>query len=146
MNLSLKIVKSEDLLNLRSKILRNNLDPNLCRFPGDKEINSFHLGAFNGNTLIGGVSVMKNECKKKELPNCFQLRGLFVDKEFQHNGIGKTIVNFVENRLRDSGVNYLWMNARESAVLFYLKLNYTNSKISYLINEIGLHYLMYKKL
>ena len=146
MNLSLKIVKSDDLLNLRSKILRNNLDPNLCRFPGDKEINSFHLGAFNGNTLIGGVSVMKNECKKKELPNCFQLRGLFVDKEFQHNGIGKTIVNFVENRLRDSGVNYLWMNARESAVLFYLKLNYSNSKISYLINEIGLHYLLYKKL
>ena len=146
MNLSLKIVKSEDLLNLRSKILRNNLDPNLCRFPGDKEINSFHLGAFNGNTLIGGVSVMKNECKKKELPNCFQLRGLFVDKEFQHNGIGKTIVNFVENRLRDSGVSYLWMNARESAVLFYLKLNYSNSKISYVINEIGLHYLMYKKL
>ncbi len=146
MNLSLKIVKSEDLLNLRSKILRNNLEPNLCRFPGDKEINSFHLGAFNGNTLIGGVSVMKNECKKKELPNCFQLRGLFVDKEFQHNGIGKTIVNFVENRLRDSGVNYLWMNARESAVLFYLKLNYSNSKISYVINEIGLHYLMYKKL
>lgn len=146
MNLSLKIVKSEDLLNLRSKILRNNLDPNLCRFPGDKEINSFHLGAFNGNTLIGGVSVMKNECKKKELPNCFQLRGLFVDKEFQHNGIGKTIVNFVENRLRDSGVNYLWMNARESAVLFYLKLNYSKSNISYLINEIGLHYLMYKKL
>lgn len=146
MNLSLKIVKSEDLLNLRSKILRNNLDPNLCRFPGDKEINSFHLGAFNGNTLIGGVSVIKNECKKKELPNCFQLRGLFVDKEFQHNGIGKTIVNFVENRLRDSGVNYLWMNARESAVLFYLKLNYSNSKISYVINEIGLHYLMYKKL
>lgn len=146
MNLSLKIVKSEHLLNLRSKILRNNLDPNLCRFPGDKEINSFHLGAFNGNTLIGGVSVMKNECKKKELPNCFQLRGLFVDKEFQHNGIGKTIVNFVENRLRDSGVNYLWMNARESAVLFYLKLNYSNSKISYVINEIGLHYLMYKKL
>ena len=146
MNLSLKIVKSEDLLNLRSKILRNNLDPNLCRFPGDKEINSFHLGAFNGNTLIGGVSVMKNECKKKELPNCFQLRGLFIDKEFQHNGIGKTIVNFVENRLRDSEVNYLWMNARESAVLFYLKLNYSNSKISYVINEIGLHYLMYKKL
>ena len=65
MNLSLKIVKSDDLLNLRSKILRNNLDPNLCRFPGDKEINSFHVGAFNGNTLIGGVSVMKNECKKK---------------------------------------------------------------------------------
>jgi len=146
LNLSLKIVKSEDLLNLRSKILRNNLDPNLCRFPGDKEINTFHVGAFNGNTLIGGVSVMKNECKKKELPNCFQLRGLFVDKEFQHNGIGKTIVNFVENRLRDSGVNYLWMNARESAVLFYLKLNYSNSKISYVINEIGLHYLMYKKL
>lgn len=146
MNLSLKIVKSENLLDLRSKILRNNLDPNLCRFPGDKEINSFHVGAFNNKTLVGGVSVMKNECKKKKLPNCYQLRGLFVDKEFQHNGIGSAIVNFVENRLRNIGVNYIWMNARESAVLFYLKLNYSNSKISYLINEIGLHYLLYKKL
>ena len=146
MNLSLKIVKSEDLLDLRSKILRNNLDPNLCRFPGDKEINSFHVGAFSGNTLVGGVSLMKNECKKKKLPNCFQLRGLFVDKDFQYNGIGNSIVNFVENRLRDIGVNYIWMNARESAVLFYLKLDYSDSKISYIINEIGLHYLMYKKL
>ena len=146
MNLSLKIVKSEDLLNLRSKILRNNLDPNLCRFPGDKEIDSFHIGAFSENTLVGGVSVMKNECKKKKLLNCFQLRGLFVDKEFQNKGIGKKIVNFVENQLKDIGVDYLWMNARESAVLFYLKLNYSNSKISYVINEIGLHYLMYKKL
>tara|TARA_A100001011_G_scaffold400708_1_gene517825 strand:- start:26987 stop:27427 length:441 start_codon:yes stop_codon:yes gene_type:complete len=146
LNLSLKIVKSEDLLNLRSKILRNNLDPNLCRFPSDAEINSFHVGAFNGNTLVGGVSVMKNECKKKKLPNCYQLRGLFVDQEFQYKGIGNTIVNFVEERLRYIGVNYLWMNARESAVLFYLKLNYSNSKITYMINEIGLHYLMYKKL
>ena len=90
--------------------------------------------------------IMKNKCKKKKLTNCYQLRGLFVDKEFQYNGIGKTIVNFVENQLKDIGVNYLWMNARESAVLFYLKLNYSNSKISYVINEIGLHYLMYKKL
>ena len=40
------------------------------------------------------------------------MRGLFVDKEFQHNGIGKTIVNFVENHLRDSGVNYLWSGQR----------------------------------
>ena len=96
--------------------------------------------------MVGGVSVMKNECKKKKLPNCYQLRGLFVDKEFQHYGIGNAIVNFVENRLRNIGVNYIWMNARESAVLFYLKLNYSNSKISYLINEIGLHYLLYKKL
>ena len=31
------------------------------------------------------------------------------------------------------------MNARVKALNFYLKLNYTNSEITYNMNEIGLH-------
>ncbi len=38
------------------------------------------------------------------------------------------------------------MNARESAIQFYLNLNYTNTNIKYSIGQIGLHFLMYKKL
>ena len=43
-------------------------------------------------------------------------------------------------------VSYLWMNARVKALDFYLKLDYTNSEITYNMNEIGLHYMLYKKL
>ena len=43
-------------------------------------------------------------------------------------------------------IKYVWMNARESAVKFYLNLGYTNSNKSKIIGNIGLHYMLYKYL
>ena len=146
LNLNIKIIKSNKLLKLRSKILRNNLDPLLCNFPGDNKDSSIHLGAYIDDVLIGGVSLIKNECKLIELPNSYQLRGLFVEKKNQRNGIGKIIINEVELMLAKKKINYLWMNARVKALKFYLNLNYIKSNISFDINEIGLHYMLYKKL
>ena len=56
------------------------------------------------------------------------------------------IINKVESLLKNKKISYLWMNARVKALYFYLKLNYSNSEIRYNINEIGLHYMLYKKL
>lgn len=67
-------------------------------------------------------------------------------KKNQRNGIGKIIINEVELILAKKKVNYLWMNARVKALKFYLNLNYIKSNISFDINEIGLHYMLYKKL
>ena len=61
-------------------------------------------------------------------------------------GIGKELVEKVEKKLKQMNVKNVWMNARESALNFYLKLNYQNSNIKYSIGQIGLHYLMYKEL
>ena len=68
----------------------------------------------------------------------------FIQKK--KKGIGKMIINEVESLLKNKKVSYLWMNARVKALDFYLKLNYTNSEITYNMNEIGLHYMLYKKL
>tara|TARA_A100001015_G_scaffold307075_1_gene402382 strand:+ start:48 stop:221 length:174 start_codon:yes stop_codon:yes gene_type:complete len=56
------------------------------------------------------------------------------------------IIKEVESLLKNKKVSYLWMNTRVKALDFYLKLNYTNSEITYNINEIGLHYMLFKKL
>ena len=56
------------------------------------------------------------------------------------------MVEKVEKKLKQMNVKNVWMNARESALNFYLKLNYQNSNIKYSIGQIGLHYLMYKEL
>ncbi|MFL2612596.1 MAG: GNAT family N-acetyltransferase [Flavobacteriaceae bacterium] len=146
MNLNIKIIKSNKLLKLRSKILRNNINPSKCAYPGDDDNTSFHIGAYIDGVLAGGVSMIKNKCTHKNLPNCYQLRGLFVDFNHQKKGIGKMIIKEVESLLKNKKVSYLWMNARVKALDFYLKLNYTNSEITYNINEIGLHYMLYKKL
>ena len=146
MNLTIKLIKSNELLFLRSKILRNNFDPNKCKFVGDDFTDTYHLGAFNLNNLVGGVTLINNKCEKMEIKNCYQMRGLCVDDSFQNRGIGKKLVKKVEEKLKKLKIDNVWMNARESAIQFYLNLNYTNTNIKYSIGQIGLHFLMYKKL
>lgn len=146
MNLTIKLIKSNELLFLRSKILRNNIDPNDCRFQGDNDLDSYHLGAFISNKLVGAVSLINNKCEKMKIENCYQMRGLCVDDSFQNRGIGKKLVKKVEEKLKKLKIDNVWMNARESAIQFYLNLNYTNTNIKYSIGQIGLHFLMYKKL
>ena len=140
------MIKSNELLFLRSKILRNDLDPNKCRFLRDDFKDTYHLGAFNLNNLVGGVTLINNKCEKMEIKNCYQMRGLCVDDSFQNRGIGKKLVKKVEEKLKKLKIDNIWMNARESAIQFYLNLNYTNTNIKYSIGQIGLHFLMYKKL
>ena len=146
MKIRIKIINSYELHDIRSKVLRNGLDPTMCTFEGDTRINSFHIGAFNNNKILGGVSLIKNNCDENGEVGCFQLRGLCVYNEFQNHGIGTKIIHKIENIISEMNIKYVWMNARESAVKFYLNLGYTNSKKSKIIGNIGLHYMLYKYL
>ena len=146
MKIQIKIINSYELHDIRSKVLRNGLDPTMCTFEGDTRINSFHIGAFNNNKILGGVSLIKNNCDENGEVGCFQLRGLCVYNEFQNHGIGTKIIHKIENIITEMNIKYVWMNARESAVKFYLKLGYTNSNKSKIIGNIGLHYMLYKYL
>ena len=146
MKIQIKIINSYELHDIRSKVLRNGLDPTMCTFEGDTRINSFHIGAFNNNKILGGVSLIKNNCDENGEVGCFQLRGLCVYNEFQNHGIGTKIIHKMENIITEMNIKYVWMNARESAVKFYLNLGYTNSNKSKIIGNIGLHYMLYKYL
>ena len=146
MKIRIKIINSYELHDIRSKVLRNGLDPTMCTFEGDTRINSFHIGAFNNNKILGGVSLIKNNCDENGEVGCFQLRGLCVYNEFQNHGIGTKIIHKIENIITEMNIKYVWMNARESAVKFYLNLGYTNSNKSKIIGKIGLHYMLYKYL
>jgi len=146
LKIRIKIINSYELHDIRSKVLRNGLDPKMCRFEGDTRINSIHIGAFNNNKILGGVSLIKNICNENSEVDCFQLRGLCVYNEFQNYGIGTKIIHKIENIISEVNINYVWMNARESAVKFYLNLGYTNSNKSKIIGNIGLHYMLYKYL
>lgn len=146
MKIQIKIINSYELHDIRSKVLRNGLDPTMCTFEGDTRINSFHIGAFNNNKILGGVSLIKNNCDENGEVGCFQLRGLCVYNEFQNHGIGTKIIHKIENIITEMNIKYVWMNARESAVKFYLNLGYTNSNKSKIIGNIGLHYMLYKYL
>jgi len=146
LKIQIKIINSYELHNIRSIVLRNGLEPKMCTFEGDTRINSIHIGAFIENKIVGGVSLIKNNCKINNERECFQLRGLCVYEKYQNCGIGTKILNEVENIITEKNTKYIWMNARESAVKFYLNLDYINSNRTKIIGNIGLHYMLYKYL
>ena len=146
MKIQIKIINSYELHDIRSKVLRNGLDPKMCTFKGDTRKNSIHVAAFNKNKIVGGVSLIKNNCKINNEKECFQLRGLCVYDKFQNYGIGTKIINKIENIITEKNTKYVWMNARESALKFYLNIGYTNSNKTKIVGNIGLHYMLYKYL
>jgi|TARA_B110000444_G_scaffold217994_1_gene217292 GNAT superfamily N-acetyltransferase len=146
MDILLKIVRSNELLEIRSKVLRNNTSHENCKFNGDNKKSSVHIGAYRNDQIVGGISIIKNNCNYKELKNCYQLRGMCVLDNFQNNGIGNKILNEAEKQCKNLDINNIWMNARIKAAPFYLKSNYIDLGIRYEIKGIGLHGCLYKEL
>ena len=146
MDILVKKVKSTELLEIRSKVLRNSSNYEFCKFVGDNMKSSIHIGVFNDKKIIGGVSLIKNNSNYKNLTNCYQLRGMCILKDFQKKGIGIKMLIEAESLCKNLNIENIWMNAREKAANLYLKLNYIDSKIHYEIAGIGLHYFLYKNL
>ena len=146
MDIIIKKVCSKKLLDIRSKVLRNNSSHEYCEFDGDNKKSSIHIGAYKDDKLVGGISIIKNNSKHKDLKNCYQLRGMCVSDNFQNKGIGIKILKEAEKLCRNLNIDNIWMNARKKAANFYLRSNYIDLGIRYEIKGIGLHYFLYKKL
>ena len=72
-----------------------------------------------------------------------KMRQVAVDFAFQSNGLGGKLVNFIENWARESGLNGITLHARETAVAFYEKRNYSKKGESFM--EVGIpHFFMEK--
>lgn len=100
--------------------------------------NYYHVMAvINGN--IAGVA-------RLEFPDngLAQLRYMAVDDVYQGNGIGRKIVDHMEQYSKENNVHELFLNARENAVGFYEKLGYQITEKSYLLFDSIQHYKMIK--
>ena len=133
----IKVIKPEGVFPLRRAVLRKNMPNEPHEFLGDFDENTFHLGYFEKNELIGIVTLMKNG-------NIAQLRGMAVADNHQGKGIGKKLVLEAEKILLNEKISKIWMNARENAVPFYEKLGYKIEGEVFIIKPIGFHYLMSK--
>jgi len=69
-----------------------------------------------------------------------------VDNSYQGQGLGRLILNFLEQEARTMGLHTVELQARENAVEFYKSNGYTIKEKSFLLWGIIQHYLMTKTL
>ena len=86
----------------------------------DEDLEGYHFGAFTDTKLIGVVSLFpKGET--------WQFRKFAIDAEFQGQGIGRLLLDYISDFAKSEGATHLWCNARLSALGFYAKSGFVQT-------------------
>jgi len=75
-----------------------------------------------------------------------QVRFMAVRDDMQGKGLGRIIMSYMEDRAREKGAKKMVLQARENALEFYKRMNYTIVKKTHLLWGVIQHYLMEKEL
>lgn len=75
-----------------------------------------------------------------------QIRSMAVTKENQGKKIGSLLLNFLEEKAREKGIDKIILDARENAIEFYEANGYEIYEKSYLLFDTIQHYKMSKLL
>ncbi len=142
-NLKIKKIKSIETYTVRHLVLREGRPIEDCKFNDDDSPNTFHLGLFIKNDLLGVVTYLKNNLESLSGAQ-YQLRGMAVLKDYQKRGFGNLLIKKGEAIIKQEKGTIIWCNVREIAVNFYKKNEFKIIGKPFVIPKIGLHYVMYK--
>lgn len=149
--IDIRRVATEEILDLRHRILRAGLPPESARFDGDDAATTFHFAAFAMDDSHGGcgrlaacLSMMLNSFEGRP---AWQLRGMAVEDSRQRAGLGRTLLTHAENVVTaENKAGLLWCNARMPAAGFYQCLGWAVVSDVFEIPTAGPHVKMSKSL
>lgn len=142
----IKKIDVNDTYFIRNCVLRIGKPIESCYFEGDELLTTTHFGMYAVDKCIGILSIFRNKNDNFEALNQFQIRGMAILPEFQKLGIGKKLLQYCENLFLETTETVIWCNARENAVVFYEKMGFCKMGNPFIIDDIGVHYIMYKSL
>ena len=131
---------------IRQLVLRQGKPLESCCFEGDNLDNTFHFGLFVKDLIVGIISLFNCKNSNFKSENQIQIRGMAVLEDFQKQGLGALLVKHAEKLAIENNYDIIWFNAREKAVPFYNKLQYQSIGDAFEIQDIGPHYIMFKKM
>ncbi|GGD13446.1 GNAT family N-acetyltransferase [Flavobacterium orientale] len=143
---TIKEISSLETYSVRHPVLREGQSMDSCKFDGDDLTSTIHLGLYINAALVGVVSVFEKNHVFFDSKKQFQVRGMAVLKHHQKMGYGEELLFEAENHAVKYYGTLIWFNARENAVGFYEKKGYQICGDSFFIENIGKHFVMFKKL
>ena len=130
----------EQYYRLRWRILRAPWGEPKGSEVDDIEDACFHLMVMDDNNVVGVGRLQYNSSDEA------QIRYMAVAKEYEGNGIGRMIVDALEQEANNRNVDTIMLDAREPAVEFYQKLGYGVEQNSYVLFDEIQHYRMTKQI
>ncbi|MGY3215218.1 GNAT family N-acetyltransferase [Mucilaginibacter sp. HD30] len=102
----------------------------------EEDNHGYHFGAFADNKLVAVVSLFPKG-------DDFQFRKFAVVPEAQGQGVGKTLLQYINSFATNEGGSRLWCNARVSAIGFYSKSGFRQTGNTF--NRNGIDYEIMEK-
>lgn len=140
--MNIRQIDPKDTYAIRHIMLREGLDVESCKFDGDFDELTIHLGGFVDEKLASVASFYfhKNENIDEEYQ--YQLRGMATLSQYQAQGLSSALLKTAFPMIRANNVHLLWCNARIGAIGFYEKVGFTKLSDQFDIPGVGPHVLM----
>ncbi|MBR9921120.1 MAG: GNAT family N-acetyltransferase [Bacteroidetes bacterium] len=130
----------DEVIQLRTRILRDPLGLEFHAKDLAEEWNSIHLACYDNDWQLLGCLVLKPLSETN-----VKMRQVAVDDMRQNKGVGTALVYASEEVARNRGFKVMELHAREPAIPFYKRLQY--KKTGRKFKEVGIpHYRMEKNL
>lgn len=144
--IEVKEISSEETHSVRHPVLRKGYPPDSCIFQGDNDKTTIHLGCFIEHNLVGVVSLFQKEHHNFLATKPIQIRGMAVLNHYRGLGYGDTLLKQAEQKALENNCDFIWFNARINAVGFYERFGYQKYGSVFDIENVGKHFVMFKKL
>ncbi len=110
----------QQTISVRHQVLWPNQAPEFCQVEGDAE--ALHFGVILNEQVICVASLYLEKEK-----NIARLRKFATLEPYQGKGVGSLMLNHLIEALKMVEINYLWFDARASALPFYQRFGCTQS-------------------
>ena len=132
----------DEILPLRSAVLRGGGPLERALLPGDAEGLGVHWGTWLGGLLVACVSLYDVTSDGGVVST--QLRGMATAPELRNQGLGGALLSAaIEDwEARDDAVRPLWCNARIRAVPFYERHGFVGEGEPFVFPGVGEHLRM----
>lgn len=137
-------ITADNTYELRNQILRPNQTIDDCKYIGDLDEDSLHIGLFSENNLVGIGSIYNQDEQEKKVPGVWRIRGMAIIPEYQGKGLGSTVLKALIDYAESKNATKVWCNARTSAKSFYEKFQMQPEGKEFTIPPIGPHIVFSK--
>lgn len=142
MTVSVRTIPPSRTHALRQRILRPHQSLAEMNYPGDQDAETIHLGAFDGEALIGVASLYHEPFPRDPGPDDWRLRGMAVAESHRGSGAGSELLRACGQHIRDRGGRRIWCNARTPAQGFYERFGFVTCGEMFDLVAIGPHVVM----
>ncbi|HYL70268.1 MAG TPA: GNAT family N-acetyltransferase [Steroidobacteraceae bacterium] len=131
--------------SIRREVLRPSGPEAEIAYAGDAGESAQHLGAFEGDELLGVATFLPEPCPEQHGTPAWRLRGMATIRSARGRGVGGQLLRYGIERVLALGATVIWCYGRTAARAFYERHGFSATGDEFALPHSGPHYLFVRR-